>query len=120
MPLVGDEVDRIDLTDGEWADIQREYSQGDQATISAASARGALYDPGSNTVDVIPADQMIQNAMFATLELGVKAWSFVDAAGEPIPVTPATLRKLRRQDFAIIRAAINERNRRFTEAEVKA
>lgn len=43
-----------------------------------------------------------------TLEFLIKAWSFVDAAQKPLPITMENLKKLPLKDFMILMDKINE------------
>lgn len=105
MPLIGnDDLVRIDLpAEGEWVDVKRKLSRGDEIALQKALTVGAKLSAGTVTTSMdLNAPEVIEAAEFAGLDVAIKAWSF------PEPVTPANIRALDPESVAIIKARLNE------------
>lgn len=89
--FVYDEVDRIDLGDGEWIDIKREMSVGDMNTID----RECMGDAGR----VLP-----------VLFVNIKAWSLKGKDGEAVPVNKKMVTMLNSDTAQLIIIEIGKRN----------
>lgn len=84
--FVQPKIVRLVLTDSQWIDVKRELSYGEQIEMFAAMRK--QYGPG--TVPVLDTTAVGRARMGAYL-LG---WSFVDAEGTPVPVSPAAINNL--------------------------
>ena len=97
MPLLLNvALERVELTTpGEWVDLKSRLSKGDQARIQAAAfkVQAAISRMGSGDMDVA---LDYEATVFAGLEVGIAAWSFEE------PVTPANIRALSPEDYALI------------------
>lgn len=103
MPLIGtDDRARIDLpTDGEWVEVKRRMSRGDEIAVQRMALRGLQVDP-TNPKHVIVSDpgEAVEAAEFATLDVAILAWSF------DVPVTPEAIRRLDPDSVAAIKARL--------------
>lgn len=115
MPLLrDDDVVRIDLpAPGEWVEVKRRLSVGDELAVKQAVARGMRVRPGSADIELDAAAAM-EGATFATVERALKAWSF------PEPVTPENIRMLDQESFDAIVAGIEDLNPTRSDEEKKA
>ena len=85
-----DEVERVDLGDGEWVDIKRRMSYGDRQKLIAYYAK---LQTKLNSPDVdISLD--VEGGNIMLLLLNIKAWSLKDRDGKPLPVTRETIAML--------------------------
>ena len=112
MPLVtGRDTDTIPLLGGDSCEILRRWSQGDIMDMQQMMASGIKMGVQGEEVKLEEMDtsQMIEASTFAALIVGVRSWTMKDAAGEPVPLTPLTLRLLDPTDYDTIVKAINER-----------
>lgn len=108
MPLLrNDDLVRIDLpADGEWVDVKRHLSRGDQVAVQRASVQGAVLTRAVLTGGVsdvqMDAGAAIEAAEFAALEIAIRAWSF------DVPVTPEAIRSLDGDSIDAIKVRLNE------------
>ena len=121
MPLVrNDDLVRIDLpAEGEWVEVKRRLSRGDEIAVQKSLMAGLKLPPeliarlaerGLTAAKVgeavmghgIDAAQFIEGAQFATLDVAIKAWSF----GET--VTPEAIRALDGESIDAIITRLNE------------
>lgn len=111
MPLVDDgDVVRIPLPEeGEWAEVLRRLSRGQEVSVRRAVVAGARIVAGREPE--VDAEAAIEAAEFATLEIAIKAWSF------PVPVTPANIRRLDGASVDAIKVKLDELYGERTEAE---
>lgn len=78
-PFVEDnEVDRVELDDGEWIDIKRRLSYKDSEMLTTDDVQ-SMQSNGSS----VP-----------LLKLCIVAWSFKDSSGAGIPITEERLQRL--------------------------
>lgn len=84
--FVQPKIVRLPLTDGQWIDVKRELSYGEQTDMFASMRKQF----GAGTVPVLDATQIGRARMGAYL----LAWSLVDAEGTPVPVSPAAINNL--------------------------
>src|SRR5438552_1485256 len=101
MPLVwDDDVVQIDLAEGEWVKVKRQFSHYDQIRIQQAIGRDVRLDSSYRPVvgADIPFGPAYEAAEFAALEIAIKEWSFRHH-GEPVPVDAENIRRLSRDDM---------------------
>jgi hypothetical protein len=98
---------RIELGDGEWVDILERCPQSvkDQASRAMIKASGLT---NSGQMDKIEYDIASFNA--ALLSGMIRAWSFQNKDGKPLPVTPENIGRLSTETSDIILGKINELN----------
>jgi hypothetical protein len=84
--FVQPKIVRLPLSDGQWVDVKRELSYGEQTDMFASMRKQF----GAGTVPVIDTTQIGRARMGAYL----LAWSLVDAEGTPVPVSPAAINNL--------------------------
>lgn len=103
-----DELDRIEFDDGEWVDIKRRMSYGDDQALSAHYLKiRAKLEQLKPDVDV---DLNIESGNIALLTLNIKAWSFKDKKDKPLPVNKTTIAMLDRDTSTRIVSEIAKRN----------
>lgn len=110
MPLIGDrDLIRIDLpAEGEWVEVKRKLSRGDEIAVQQAVASTATLkmSGGSTTADDadfgMDAGAAIEAAEFALLDIAIKAWCFPD------PPTKANIRKLDPESVEALKGRLDE------------
>lgn len=102
MPLTrSDDVLKVELsTPGEWAELRRRISAGEERRIAAAAVASQRLLDG--TAAVADMEQIMLHLAFVGLEIGVVRWSFEE------PVTPENLRRLDPTDFDVLSERCNE------------
>lgn len=98
-PMVRPETVRKTFDDGEWLELAKELTAGENRDMVAAQFRDAPTDAGF----AIDLKQVGMNKVLAY----VKEWSFVDFKGEPLPITEEWLRKFDQGTFADVLGAVN-------------
>ena len=86
-----DRLERITLPDGEWVDVLGALSLYERKRLLGA-AYANIRARNDGNVDV--SELAFAEAAFAGLKLGIKAWSFEDENGAPIPVTVEQIKRL--------------------------
>ena len=118
MPLVNNaEPVRVELTTpGEWVDLKRRQSKGDQVRVQAAGLRMQMSQNGDITgVNIeATAEEVMESVTFLALEIGIVAWSFPEA------LTRENIRLLDPDDYALIVKAADELWSPRSDAEKKA
>jgi len=89
--FIFDDVDRLELEDGEWIEIKRQMSVGDYDHI----ARESRED---------------EERIIATLLVNIKAWSLKDKEGKVAPINKKTIAMLNPDTATQIIAEIGKRN----------
>lgn len=106
MPLTSrDDVVRIELsTPGEWVDVKRRLSKGEQTRIQASGVdlKMALNGDVVGVHGDLPADQVLDTVTFRGLEIGIVAWCF------DVELTPENIRLLDPDDYDIIKERLDE------------
>jgi hypothetical protein len=102
-----EDVDRIELEDGQWVDIKSRMSYGDHQYIVSRyiDIQGQLGAPGSTMTKY-----EIAQGNLALLERSIVAWSFVDDGDKPVPVNKDTISKLRVDIANMIADEVNKHN----------
>lgn len=85
--ILEEELHRIDLGDGEWVDIKRYLCVDDAVLAESTPSKTA-----------------------ATLRASIKAWSFMNGNGEPVPVTPETIGRVSIETAQVILVEVNRLN----------
>ena len=88
-----DELDRIELDDGEWIDIKRQMSVGDYDRIAKESEEGE-----------------IEGRVIITLLTNIKAWSLKDKDGQIAPINREMVAKLDADTAVLLFNEIGKRN----------
>lgn len=106
MPLVSKtDAVRVDLsTPGEWVELKRRMSKGEQTRVQACGLKLKMTTNGSVMgVDAdMDAEQVLDGVTFLALELGIVGWSF------PEELTAENIRLLDPDDYEIIRVQADE------------
>lgn len=106
MPLIGnDDLVRIDLpAEGEWVEVKRRLSRGDEIAVQRALTEGGRITAGGATDGglELSAGEVIEAAEFAGLYVAIKRWSFSER------VTPEAIRTLDGESVAAIKERLNE------------
>jgi len=101
-----DRIERIELPGGEWVDVIGQLSLFERKRLLGAVLYGQRQRQlsqmqrkrdGEEAAEEDEAEAYMESyaaAETAGLVVGIKAWSFKDSAGEPIPVTREWIRKL--------------------------
>jgi hypothetical protein len=98
MRFVKEDVTRLTLPDGEWVDVKRELTVGEDREFRVAGMKKATVK-GDIEVDF----KAISLARVKTYLVG---WSAVDHKGKMLPVTSDAIEALAVEDFEAIDAAI--------------
>lgn len=105
-----DDLYRVDLGDGEWVDIKREFDSDDWLHFEEL------------TKDVVRPDGTVNIGVFknirAMLAVAIKAWHLLEN-GQPVELTPENIGRLRKETSIKIAGEINRLNPLRTEAEQK-
>lgn len=104
MPLIrNDDLVRIDLpVEGEWVEVKRRLSRGDEIAVQRALTSGSTITAGTSALMDLSGPEVIEAAEFAGLDVAIKAWSFAE------PVTPANIRALDPASVDAIKSRLNE------------
>jgi hypothetical protein len=105
--FVQPKIVRLPLTEGQWIDVKRELSYGEQTDMFASMRKQF----GAGTVPVLDTT-LIGRARMAAYLL---AWSFVDAEGTPVPVSPAAINNLDGETAREIAAALEAHDETIAE-----
>lgn len=102
--LTNTDLVRIGLpAEGEWVEVKRCLSRGDEIAIQKAIAKNArLNSVESVSTFELDGPEAIEAAEFAGLDMAIKAWSFRES------VTPQNIRALDPESVAVIKARLNE------------
>jgi hypothetical protein len=111
---------RIDLGDGEWIDILERCPKRvrDKAQAAMIRPKHALNEEGSKaevelSFNVGEFNRVLRQEM-------MKAWSFKDKKGDPVPVTPENIDRLDETAADLVLDKINELNPRRSKPEKNA
>lgn len=106
MPLIGDrDLVRIDLpADGEWVEVKRKLSRGDEIKVQRAVVSSAKIGMAGaeGVIESLDAGVAIEAAEFAALDVAIIQWSFPDK------VSAATIRQLDPASVEAIKQRLNE------------
>ena len=118
--IIFEEIDRLDLKDGDWIDIKRQMSYGDKDDLSRAMMRiqvnaaklRAASSNGALTEDALAemSDVEVSTGKLELLAINIKSWSFKDQKQEPLPVNRQTVRMLDEDTANLVLAEIARRN----------
>lgn len=103
--FVTDEVNRIDLDGGEWVDIKSQMNYGDQLKLMSAYA---ITPVKGQRVSAESAD--LETGSIALLFINIKAWSFRDGSGQPVPINEENIRRLNVATANLITEEVGKRN----------
>lgn len=97
MPIVSEEIDRIELPGDEWAEIKRRMSFDDITRLENEIAKIRLKakrgDDRTLTVNDIE-DIEIKSAKHLLLEINLKAWGVKDSEGNIVLLNKENIKKL--------------------------
>jgi hypothetical protein len=114
--FVAPETCKLELSDGDWIEIKKQLSVGDDRRYRSAGLKRLTGAPGSNaaSVDVDWAELALARVTTYLID-----WSFTDANGKSINVSPQAIQELQPDDFEEIDAVIVKHIEEMT-AEKKA
>jgi len=108
-----DDLHRIDLGDGEWVDIKREFDTDDWIRVE-----GMISGLVDETTGQLRTGVLFRNAK-ALLSIAIKAWNLLGADGQAVPLSEESIGRLNRETLLKISGAVNELNPLRTETERK-
>jgi hypothetical protein len=109
-PFVKPEVVRLDLAEGDWVDVKKHLTAGEEARMSGAGLRQMTQEEGK------PAFFLdFEKLRMAQVETYVVAWSFVNEKGNQTKPTPENISALSGDVLKEIGDAIDEHVKRMTE-----
>ena len=114
-PVFDDDLVRIELRDGNWIDVKRYITAGDQA--AAQTAATTRYRGGGKGKDV-EASFDTGGYQLTLLQRMVKGWSFT-RGGTAIAVTPTTVAQIPEHTRDLIMERINAANTSLGEDEAE-
>lgn len=97
--FVQPEIVRLSLSDGDFIDVKKELTAGEQRRMFAAMMR-----------DMTPGEKVTLNPELVgrtKLTAYVVGWSFVDAEGKPVPVSDSAIDNLDTDSYAEMVKAID-------------
>ncbi len=96
------ETVRVTFEDGQWVDVKQELTQEDSDYILTQMTKTT---PGKSTqID-------IRLGRLPLLERSIVVWSFVDDAGNPVPVNSENISRLRNKYRILVLQKVDELNR---------
>jgi hypothetical protein len=101
--FVEPELVRLPLSDGDWIDVKKILTTGEQRRMFADMRR--RFAPGE-----LPSVDPAQVALARAVAY-IVMWSFVDRHGQPVPVSPGAIDQLDTWTFTEIREAIDAHER---------
>ena len=111
------ETDRLDLGDGEWAEIKLRMTYGDQQRVTgqyiklqSRIARGTAEDADASIE--------METGQLALLEANIVDWSLKDGKGAKLSITRDSLRRLWPEVAQSLLAEIGKRNPAYPFAKV--
>lgn len=100
--LRDDDLVRIEIpADGEWVDVKRRLSRGDEVAVQRSIVGGTTVEMGK-TLPPLEAGRYLEAAEFAVLDVAIVAWSFDE------PVTSKYIRQLDGASVDAIKERLNE------------
>lgn len=99
-----DEIDRVELGEGDWVDIKHRMSYGDQQKVVGRFVKFGLAGK------IPQAELDMQSAEILTLLLNTKAWNLKDREGKDMPINEESISNLDPATADIIKQEINNRN----------
>lgn len=109
--FVTDELDRIELGDGEWVDIRRQMNYGQQVKLAASFSQPSMKFEGEELKVGAGTDKAdLEMGSITLLTINIKAWSFKDDASKPIPVNEENIKRLDISTAKRIAKEISKRN----------
>lgn len=103
-PFVVPSVVRLPLPGGDWIDVKKELTYGEQQVMFAKMRRQF----GPNEPPMLDSTRIGR----ARMEAFIVGWSFVDPSGQPIPVSVGAIEQLRIATANALRAALEEHEER--------
>jgi hypothetical protein len=100
LRFVQPDVARLTLSDGDFVDVKKQLNAGEQRRLFAHMMRD--LSPGDK-VTLIP-----EQVGRTKLEAYIVGWSFVDADGKPVPVSPSAIDNLDTETYAEMVKAIDD------------
>ena len=97
-PILRPETVRVSLADGEWLELVKELTAGEYRDMIAAQFKDSV----AGEKPVLDRRQVGLSMILAY----VKAWSFVDQAGNPLAITEDWLRMFDQPTFVEVREAV--------------
>lgn len=100
---------RIDLpAEGEWVEVKRKLGRDDERAIARKLLAGQAAGTLAEGLEGADAGALYDAAVFSTLEVAIKRWSFCDENGKPEPVTPSNIRALDDESLECINTRLDE------------
>jgi hypothetical protein len=103
-PFVRPETVRLELAEGDWIEVKKFLTSGEDARMSGAGLRQMQQGEGGKPTFILDFERL----GLAQIEAYVVAWSFVDEKGRSVPVTPSNIGALSKEVAKEIGAAIDK------------
>lgn len=103
MRFVRPDTVRLTLKNGDWIEVKKELTVGEDRRFRAAGLKRLSGSPGSQSASV---DVDWEAMALARVEAYLTDWSAKDANGKDVSVTPSAIRNLASEDFEEIDQAI--------------
>jgi len=107
------DLHRVDLGDGEWVDLKREFDTNDWIDVE-----GMISGLVDESTGQLRTGVLFRNAK-ALLSIAIKAWNLLGADGQAVPLSEESIGRLNRETLLKISGAVNELNPLRTETERK-
>lgn len=91
--FVTPQVDRLELSDGDWVEVKHELTAGEQAKMSGSAMR-MMRPENKDTGEAAAFEIDSTRLAFARLEAYLTDWSFRDSTDKPVSITRDTLSAL--------------------------
>lgn len=101
LRFVRPDVDRIDLSDGDWIEVKRRLNVGERRGIISSAAKGGVSSDGQRVH--IDANEMA----FARVATWLLDWSFVGLDDKPMKLSLSAIRNLDPDTFGEIETALD-------------
>lgn len=102
-PFVKPETTRLDLAEGDWIDVKKFLTSGEDARMSGAGLRQMQQGEGGKATFILDFERL----GLSQIEAYVVGWSFVDEKGRGVPVTPQNISALSKEAAKEIGDAID-------------
>jgi Fe-S-cluster formation regulator IscX/YfhJ len=101
-PLVQPETIRLTLPSGDYIDVKKELTAGEQRRVFTDMLKTDSYRTGESP-------QLDPDKVgFTRLLQYIVGWSYTDFSGQPLPITDTVLRQLRQADLRDLMTAVDD------------
>lgn len=101
--FVTPETVRVDLGDGDWVEFKKELSYGERQELALADMRFTGFLQGEQDISLDLAQINIRS-----MAMWIVDWSLCDDAGNPMPVSVASIKALSSEAAGILEEALEK------------